>query len=193
MNHHFPSLKKKIQEIFDVESYIITLVVEISVANDDSYSWRGNNYWLYNNPDTGKFVFLPYDYDESWGIGGAQNLNWTQWAKYNVYDWGVASLTRYPAPLTQRILSVPNFRNMFTNYFWIFLNLFSGDSDSELALRAQTFRNFFLPEIKRDYYYTLDFPRNYKTYSTVLEKSLFPYVQLRHISAMQQLDPPTFD
>jgi spore coat protein CotH len=52
-----------IRKYFEVESFLRYLVIVNFTLNWDSYPTRPKNYWLYNNPTTGKWIFIPWDLD----------------------------------------------------------------------------------------------------------------------------------
>jgi hypothetical protein len=51
--------------VFDVEGFIQAQAVEIAVGAVDHYARVANNYYLYLNPQTGKWTYLPQDFDFS--------------------------------------------------------------------------------------------------------------------------------
>jgi spore coat protein CotH len=55
-----------LEAAFDVQSFLRVLAVNAMVGMADDY-WRGgNNYYLWQNPG-GKWGFIPFDYDRSFG------------------------------------------------------------------------------------------------------------------------------
>jgi spore coat protein H len=105
-----------IQEVFDVDSYLRTLAVEILIGQWDGYAYNKNNYFLYERPSDGKFIFMEYDLDNTFGIDW-YNINWST---RNIYSWANAN-----RPLYSKLLAVPYFKDRFnyhmkdilTNYF----------------------------------------------------------------------------
>ena len=57
-----------IEEVFNVADLLEQLALHVLKANWDNYSVNKNNYFLYNNPQTGLFEYIPYDLDNTWGI-----------------------------------------------------------------------------------------------------------------------------
>jgi hypothetical protein len=103
-----PEFPCVIQEIFDVELYLRTLVMEILIGHWDGYAVNMNNFYLYQRPSDGRFVFIEYDMDNTFGIDW-DNVNW---AIGDVYSWGEVE-----RPLYNRIMDVPYFRDRFNFYF----------------------------------------------------------------------------
>ena len=61
----------ELEEVFNVDSYLRYLSVIFLTLNFDQYPDTGNNYYIYNNPGTGKFEWISWDMGNSWGgFGG---------------------------------------------------------------------------------------------------------------------------
>ncbi len=70
----------------DVDSMLKWIAVTSALCNLDSYAGTGHNYYLYDDPKTGKFVVLPWDLNEAFGnfqMGPADDLlEWDIFAPY---------------------------------------------------------------------------------------------------------------
>jgi len=113
-----------IQEVFDVDRYLKTLVYEILIGHWDGYAANKNNYYLYQRPSDGKFVFIEYDMDNTFGI------DWfsIDWSTRNINNWQIGN-----RPLIQRLFSVPYFEDRFNFYMQEALNsVFTGNLIQEL-------------------------------------------------------------
>lgn len=55
-----------IDHVFDYDNFIKQMAVQTFVGDRDHYCVSGSNHYLYENPKTGKFVMIPWDYDLSW-------------------------------------------------------------------------------------------------------------------------------
>jgi spore coat protein H len=108
---------KEIESVFDVDLYLRQLAVEAMVGHWDGYSCNINNYYLYENPETGKIIYIPYDMDNTWGI------DWIgpDWGKRNLLKW---SSDTYKTPLTTRILGVTEFNKQYIRYLYDVLGFF---------------------------------------------------------------------
>jgi hypothetical protein len=53
----------QLEAVFDVEGFIKAQAVDIAIGAVDHYARVANNYYLYQNPDTKKWSYIPYDYD----------------------------------------------------------------------------------------------------------------------------------
>ncbi len=62
-----------IQEIFDVDQYLHVMAVDIMTNNWDSYIDGERNWYLYHEPTSGQFHWIPWDYNLS--LGGALTVD----------------------------------------------------------------------------------------------------------------------
>ncbi len=58
-----------IQEVFNVDRFLKTLAVDVAIDNWDShFFWRsGWNWYMYEDPSTGKLQWIPWDYNYAFG------------------------------------------------------------------------------------------------------------------------------
>jgi spore coat protein CotH len=100
--------KTAIDGVFHVDSFLNWLVVNSVLCNIDSYAGTFQNYYLYNDPDTGLFYFIPWDCNLSFGnyydTYNADTI--TEWDILNPVDMG-------PKPLIERILWVPEYMDTY--------------------------------------------------------------------------------
>ncbi|MDW3649456.1 MAG: CotH kinase family protein [Bacteroidia bacterium] len=59
--------KDAIAQVFDVELYLKVLAVDVATSNWDSYIEHGRNFYMYENPNSGKFQWIPWDYNLAMG------------------------------------------------------------------------------------------------------------------------------
>lgn len=59
--------RSKIDAYLDVDSFLNFLAVNAVLANLDSFLSMGHNFYLYLNPSTNKFIFLPWDLNMAFG------------------------------------------------------------------------------------------------------------------------------
>lgn len=57
--------KSALEEIFDVDVFLKWLAANTIIQNWDSYGVMSQNYYLYNNPQTNMFEWIPWDHNES--------------------------------------------------------------------------------------------------------------------------------
>ncbi|MDW3196748.1 MAG: CotH kinase family protein [Cytophagales bacterium] len=100
------NFREEIQQVFQVDRFIRQLAVEAVTGHWDGYSYLNNNYYLFYDDHSGKFEFIAYDTDNTWGI------DWVS------RDWATRDLNHFhrhgqARPLTSRILEVPEYRNRY--------------------------------------------------------------------------------
>ena len=99
--------KTVIEAIFDVDSFINWLAVNSILCNIDSYAGIGHNYNLYNNPDDGKFYFIPWDCNLSFG-------GYTFLEADEIAQWDILNPVIGHPPLVEKILWVPEYMDAYT-------------------------------------------------------------------------------
>lgn len=57
--------RSKFPQIFDIPAYFKVLAIDILLNNWDSYYDHGRNFYIYDNPETGKMTWIPWDYNLS--------------------------------------------------------------------------------------------------------------------------------
>ncbi len=92
-----------LEQIFNVDSFLRYMAVMVAVSSWDYYPYTGNNFYLYNNPGTGLFEWIPWD--QTWGGDIAMPLFETE---------GFGLLER--APLYERVFEVERYRIQFAAY-----------------------------------------------------------------------------
>jgi len=64
------SWRGQLENVFDVDTFLNWLAVNTVIQNWDTYGVMNHNYYLYNNPETGQLVWIPWDNNESLKSGG---------------------------------------------------------------------------------------------------------------------------
>lgn len=96
-------------QIIDINSLLKYFSLDVAIGSWDDY-WNGwNNYYLYDNPESGKFEIIPYDYDNTFGIDYYE----IDWALRDIYNWGNGD---GDSPLATRIMNTPELRNLYTHF-----------------------------------------------------------------------------
>jgi len=140
--------EEAIEEVFNVESYLKYLAVEVLTGHWDGYSYNKNNYYLYENNSTGLVEFIPYDVDNTFGI------DWVgrDWGTRDVLDW-----TKHgdPRPLSSKILARGKY---FRQYKRILDSLLKGDfSEAYYFPIFNGFKSMLKEPLERDVYFPLTF------------------------------------
>ncbi len=184
-DHEFvPALEKA----FHVEGFLRWMVVSIHNGSWDDYLWNGSNYYLYHNMETGKFEFIPYDFDLSFGIGyGAE-----QWDTRNVYRFQHPNL---PRPLATRILGQKEYRNLYSALLSEYLDRIY--PPTLLEPRIDGWKNMISSAMEEDLYRTLDFGWDIKDFHRSYDEGLGghvrmglkPFIRSRYEATLGQIRP----
>lgn len=177
-----------IQEVLDVDLFLRNIALEILMGQWDGYAYNKNNFYLYQREGDGKFVYLSYDLDNTFGIDWF-NINWAQ---RNIYAWSPSNQAR---PLYTKLLAVPYFKDRFT--FHLNDLLFNVWQVSELQLLLQGKQQMISAAALADDYKGLDYGFTDQDFLNALQSTwgahvtigIIPYLQNRKTSAQVQLQP----
>jgi hypothetical protein len=186
-NSPLESLECELGEIFNLNSYLKIMAMDVITGNWDGYIYNKNNFYLYKNTETGRFEYIPYDLDNTFGIDWSGN----NWETRNIYNW--KQQAPEVRPLYTRLLQVPAIRDRYSFYMKQILELL-GDEDS-LFGGIDRIRNMIGSSVINDPFYPLDYGYNYadflNSYNTPLgdhvKSGIKPFIQARKASAWQQL------
>lgn len=98
--------RSALDAIFDTDVFLQYLAINTVMQNWDTYGRMTHNYFLYNNPTTGKLTWIPWDNNEALQIGkreGSLNLNFSN---LNGTTW----------PLIGFLYSDDVYREVYENY-----------------------------------------------------------------------------
>jgi hypothetical protein len=172
-----------IQEVFDVDRYLKTLVYEILNGHWDGYAANKNNYYLYQRPSDGKFIFIEYDMDNTFGIDWFNE----NWSVRNINNWQMGN-----RPLIERLFAVPYFNDQFNFYMNQALNaVFNQDCHQQLEDK----QNLISPAAFEDAYKQLDYGFSNSDFTASLTNafgahvtmSISDYMDMRLQSALSQV------
>jgi spore coat protein H len=117
-----------IEETFEVDLFLRLLAINVLLGNPDDYRAMGNNYYLYKNPKTNKWMMIPYDYDHGLGQGWRGEPVFNQWTiGFDIYTWGnlnkvFLNQSSHPHPLSDKILLVPEYQLRYESYLKELIN-----------------------------------------------------------------------
>jgi hypothetical protein len=173
-----------IQEVFDVDLYLKTLVYEILIGHWDGYAGNKNNYYLYQRPSDGKFIFIEYDMDNTFGI------DWfgEDWSIRNINNWQIGN-----RPLIQRLFSVPYFKDRFNLFMQEALtNVFTENLIQELESKQALIEQAASDDVYKELDYGFsnqDFlSAIHSTFGNHVTTNFNDYIFNRIQSATNQLD-----
>lgn len=179
--------KTEIEDYLNVDGLLRWMAVDILTGNWDNYWYNQNNFYLYNNPISNRFEFIPYDYDNTLGI----DFLGPDWATRDINEWSPPGQNR---PLTARILEVEEYKNRLNFY----LDKFSSEVFTEDALFTEIDRIKLLIQsaAAADVYRTLDYGYSLTDYHNSFDEALGghvkyglkPFISTRITSTKDQLE-----
>ena len=177
--------------LFNTPDYLKVMAAQIFCGDWDGYLYNKNNFYLYHNTQTGKFEYIPYDVDNTFGI------DWfnIDWANRNIYGWQPGGSE--VRPLYNRLINNPVFRKQFSRYAEQLINS-TLDTDS-LKQAIDERKNMISPYVATDPYYPLDYGYDFDDFLNSYSSSigahvkwgLYPYLEARRASMSLQIEPGT--
>lgn len=177
----------ELESVFEVDDYLRVVAMDILTSNWDGAIFNKNNFYLYNNPATGKFHYIPYDLDNTLGI------DWfnIDWAQTNIYQW--SSLTNEYRPIYEKIMAVTEYRNKVS--FYMNENIMDFFNSNYMDGYLNTFKSKLSDARANDIYASYDygwglsdFLKNFDfPLSNHVKYGLSDYINARSLSAASQL------
>lgn len=173
--------EQNIRDLINVDVVIRVMAVDIMTGMWDDYMFNKNNFYLYHNQSTDLFEFIPFDYDNTFGI------DWfgIDWATRDINNWG----SNQSRPLTDRLFDNPKYRDHLNFYIDQLIAIhFNSEimvpevdrlkSMIQTAAEADSFRTL-------DYGYTIaDFNQSYdRALGDHVKSSIYGYISNRRITA----------
>lgn len=175
-----------IAQKINIDGLLKAFALDVASGNWDDYMYNKNNYFLYQRSDNGKFEFITYDTDNTFGVDWVNR----DWATRNCLDWLPSGQSR---PLAEKILAVPEFNAKYQRYLdtiarqiinpeFIFPHIDSLKSLIYNAAIADTYRSL-------DYGYTIaDFNNGFiQTVDGHTPYGIKPFLSKRSTTILQQL------
>ncbi len=183
-------LECRIHEYFNVYQYLKVAAADVLTGHWDGYIYNQNNFYLYHNPLTDQFEYIPYDLDNTLGIDWLDR----DWGNRNIYAWSQTGATR---PLYNRLMAITSFRNIFSWHIQKMLNENFGTTQHIQAINSlhEFISNAALADPFRpiDFGFTNEIFENSLTQSVQnshVEYGILPYFNTRRSSAQSQLNAP---
>jgi len=177
--------QSNLEPIFNVNLYLKTLAFEILTGHWDGYAFNQNNYYLYHNPTTNRFEYIPFDMDNTFGI------DWfdIDWTTKNIYSWAENN-----RPLANKLLENNEYRDRFS--FYVNLIIESALETSIIFPKIIAIKSMITPYAELDIFRTLDYGFSiedfHNSYTQPLgmhvKTGLQPFVTDRNLWAIDQLD-----
>lgn len=96
----------------DVDNFLRYLATDVAVGSWDDYWYGSNNFYMYHNTLSGRFEWIPYDYDNSLGVDYFS----TNWSTRNFDNWGNGGFGTSPAPLVDKVMAQSEWRRQYRRY-----------------------------------------------------------------------------
>jgi spore coat protein H len=186
-NTPLSELECELEKIFNLNDYLKVIALDVVTSNWDGYIYNKNNFYLYHNTETGRFEYIPYDVDNTFGI------DWfgINWGTRNIYDW--EQHNGEVRPLYTRLLDVQSIKDRYSFYMKELLDKLA-DEDS-LFTYFDHIRSMISGSVIDDPYHSLDYDYNFadflNSYNEALGEhvvyGLKPFITTRAASALQQL------
>ncbi len=123
-----------LEEAINVDAFLRYMAVITILNNWDSYPYTGNNFYLFNNPVTGRFEWIPWDL--TWGSETSAPL---------FGRTTVGFLER--APLYDNVFQVDLYKSKYTAYVDLLLrNWFNAENVTE---KAQAYHDMIAPYVSQ--------------------------------------------
>jgi spore coat protein CotH len=185
-NTSLTNLPCELEKVFNVQDFLKVAAIDVLTANWDGYIFNKNNFYLYHNPATDLFDYIPYDVDNSFGIDWF-NINWSA---RNIYNWANSN---EPRPLFKRLMQVPEYKAQYTLYMKEFIEQIT--SDPELSEYMGMLEEQARPFVVNDPFYPLDYGFTIQTYNNSwrvatgdhVANGIRPFIQQRNASALNQM------
>ena len=181
-------LPAALEKQFNVNSFLRTYATDAASGNWDDYFYNQNNFYLYHNSETGKFEFISYDTDNTFGI------DWfgIDWGTKDIYQWYNSGLNLL---LQQRVWGIPEYVNRYTFFM---KQLQSGLMDTtNMFPKIDSIFNLIHASAEADSFRTLDYGWDYADFvqsytdptdlAYQVKYGLKPYFTARHASTETQL------
>ena len=171
---------------FNVADFLKVQALDVVSGNWDGYAGNKNNFYLYHNPQTGLFEYIPYDLDNTWGIDWLDQ----DWETRDPYAWS----TEY-RPLYDRLMAVPEYREWYTHYLRRMIDEWA--HPDSVAAYLEPRHTQLMSAIEYDAYYPLSFGFTTQDFEESLDEAvgghvefgLYPWLDTRLGSLEGQLDP----
>ena len=177
----------ELEKVFNVNMYLKSLVMDVLVGNWDGPNYNKNNFYLYANPTTKQFEYIPFDLDNTLGV----DFLGRDWATRDIYTWSKGNSGR---PLYDKILTRQSYREKFSYLLQETIDAyFNKDSMSGKIEGLKTLISSAAIEdtIRTlDYGYSIsDFNNSFGYFSRDHVKyGLVDYITRREVAARTQLD-----
>lgn len=177
----------RISEFINVDEFLKAFALDVASGNWDDYMYNQNNFFLYHNLDNGKFEFISYDTDNTFGVDWVSR----DWATRDCLDWISHS---QPRPLAEKLLAIPAFQDKYRHYLDTIAR-FIILPDSIFSL-IDAMKELITPAATEDTYRTLDYGYTLDDFNNGFTQTIDghtpygikPFLTTRQQTILQQLE-----
>lgn len=177
----------EMDEVFNVYDYLKVIAVDVFIGNWDGYIYNKNNFYLYYNTETGKFEYIPYDIDNTFGIDWMDR----DWGTRDIYDWQQHG--NEVRPLYTRIMDNQELKDQYS--FFVNQLLTEYVDPTSYFQEIDDLRTMLAPYVANDPYYPLDYGYDLQDFNDSFEQALGghvdygikPYITTRRDNSFSQL------
>ncbi|WP_252734387.1 CotH kinase family protein [Arenibacter algicola] len=116
--------RANLESVFDTDTFLKYLAVNTVIQNWDTYGRMSHNYYLYNNPDTEKLSWIPWDNNEALQNGNREgslaldfsDLNDTEWPLIGYLYEDATYRAQYDAYIQEVVDNAFNVSTMQSKY-----------------------------------------------------------------------------
>jgi hypothetical protein len=163
-------LLNELGAVIDLDAFLGFWAMEILLAHWDSYTGNMNNYYIYNDPTTGKFTFIP------WGPDAAFS------EKEEILQINSVGPLFANSALSKRLYDHPEGRELFIAKIAELYDLVWGDDEllNQVIATRRLLRPYILPDMKRRFFLSVVALYNsmkvhaHDVYETILEPAEAP-------------------
>lgn len=148
-------LEDSLSTILVVPEFLKYLAINVLTGSWDDYWFLKNNYYLYYEPLLKIFHWIPYDYDNSFGIDWF-SIDWTSVNPYVFANHEQSQgQPKGPRPLAERIMQIPRYRNLYSHFLEFYAEKIF--SQASWFARIDSIKERVTPWAEADTYRTLDY------------------------------------
>lgn len=141
------ALEAQLPTLFDTSSFLRWLAANTYLGHIDAYTGFANNFYLYRDPATEAFVYIPWDLDITFGTAGHGGTTTDFLLNWDLYDPQIPSPTG-PRPLLTKLMAIAGFRAEYTGYLVELLD--GGALQARLDLRIDAVRALIGADARAD-------------------------------------------
>ena len=130
-----------LEPVFNVDGFLRYMAVIFTNLNLDTYPYTGNNFFIYHNLATGRFEFLPWDLNNSWGHFAGD-------ASFPLFGSSTSLGPLQYAPLFSKTFEVPEYRLAYAAYVDLLVRFFF--NEQQIGARAQALHELIGPYLTQN-------------------------------------------